>query len=130
MANGSGAANNNTNDNRNSNTSSVTRADSMAMPPPSIPASRLNALRGARLGSNQNPTSSQRNMGMAAVDQEDHRDEDPDSLFLPTDDDEDRRWNPVDEDEQEAQREQERDMLGWAPSAMQVRLPLICRQSD
>jgi len=61
-------------------------------------------------------------MGMAVVDQEDHRDEDPDSLFLPADDDEDRRWNPVDEEEQEAQREQERDMLGWAPSAMQVRL--------
>jgi len=55
---------------------------------------------------------------MAAVDAEDHRDEDPDSLFLPADDDEDRRWNPVDEEEAEA--EAERDMLGWAPSAMQV----------
>ena len=60
---------------------------------------------------------------MAPVDQEDHRDEDPDSLFLPADDDEDRRWNPVDEEEQEAERD--RDMLGWAPSAMQVRISAI-----
>lgn len=82
-------------------------ASQQEMPPPGLPASRLGANRGSKLGSNSNYLSSQRS---AVIDN------DPESLFLPDDpEDEDRRWNPA-----EDQNDDDQDMLGWAPSAQEV----------
>lgn len=83
------------------------RSSQREMPPPSsVPASRLQSSRGARLGSNLNaPEPSQRSAAVTA-------NQDDEGLFWPDNDveNEDRKWGTMEEREEE-------DALGWAQGA-------------